>query len=50
MAKAVVIVLCLLVALAMVLVILALSAYALDIILDTDIVGEIKRWIGRGSK
>lgn len=50
MVKAALLVLSLLVALAMVLVILALSAYALDIILDTDIVGGIKRWIERGLK
>lgn len=50
MAKAVIIALALLVASAMVLVILALSAYALDIILGTEIVGSIKRWIERGLK
>lgn len=50
MFKTAIIALSLLVALAMALVILALSAYALDIILGTEIVEGIRHWIERSLK
>jgi hypothetical protein len=50
MVKAVLLALSLLVALAMALVILALSVYALDMILGTEIVKGIRHWIERSLK